>query len=123
MKKLTKEERLTRIVARGEVSGHSHIITGNAVIVREKEKTIVHIKGKCAIKHLLEKPFVEEGLEKWTEEHFDADISELIGKAKDGETFIRHGDIFIERIDEKTVQIIQQNEYNPYAKMIQKVQD
>jgi predicted ribosome-associated RNA-binding protein Tma20 len=119
----TKEERLNRIVARGEVSGHSHIITGDAVVVREKEKTIVHINGKCAIKHLLEKPFVDEGIEQWTKEHHDADISKLIKKAKEGEVFIRHGDIFIEKIDDKTCLIIQQNEYNPYLQAIQKVQD
>ena len=123
MKKLTKKERENRIVARGEISGHSHIITGDVVIEREKEKTIVHINGECAIKHLLEKPFVDEGIEKWTEEHFDANISELIGKAKEGEVFIRHGDIFIEKIDDKTIQIIQQQEYNPCLKAIKKVLD
>lgn len=119
----TKESRTIRIVARGEVSGHSHIITGDVVIERLDTKIIGHIKGQCAIKHLLEKPFVEEGLEVWTKEHFDADISELIKKAKDNEVFIRHGDVFIEKINDNTFSIIQQNEYNPYEKIIQKVQD
>ena len=32
-----KKERQDRIIARGEVSGHSHIITGECTIERTKE--------------------------------------------------------------------------------------
>jgi hypothetical protein len=120
----TKKERMNRIVARGETSGHSHIITGDAELIRDKENVIVKIKGNCALKHLLETPFVKEGREEWTKEHFDASaIDELIKQAKDGEVFIRHGDVFVERIDDNTAKIIIQQEYNPYLKAIQKVQD
>jgi hypothetical protein len=96
----TKKQREERVIARGKVSGHSHIITGECEITKDQDKVIIKAGKNCAIKHLLEKPFVEEGLEVWTEEHTDIQIPE-------GETF----------------EIIQQQEFNPYEKAIQKVQD
>jgi hypothetical protein len=95
-----KNERENRIIARGEVSGHSHIITGECHIERIKESVIVHAGKNCAIKHLLEKPFIEEGVEKWTEEHKDIPL-------KEGESY----------------KFIQQVEFDPYAKVIQQVKD
>ena len=97
---MKKQERENRIIARGEVSGHSHIITGECTIERNRESVIIHAGKNCAIKHLLERPFVEEGLEVWTQEHKDINIPE-------GESF----------------EYIQQVEFDPYEKEIQKVQD
>ena len=97
---MKKSERINRIVARGEVSGHSHIITGDCEIVRQAEEIIIKAGKNCVIKHLLEKPFVEEGREVWTGEHRDI--------------VLRPGGSY---------KLIQQAEYNPYEKTIQNVKD
>ena len=95
-----KNERENRVIARGEVSGHSHIITGECTIERTAESVIIHSGKNCAIKHLLEKPFIEEGLEVWTKEHKDIPL-------KQGESY----------------EYVQQVEFDPYSQLIQKVQD
>jgi hypothetical protein len=96
----TKKERENRILARGEVSGHSHIITGECEIIRNGEDVTVKAGNNCAIKHLIEKPFVEEGREEWTGEHTDIPL-------RAGETYKN----------------VQQVEFNPYEKVIRNVQD
>ena len=97
---MEKEKRLNRIIARGEVGGHSHVITGECIIERNRKSVIIHAGKNCAIKHLLEQPFVEEGIEVWTKEHKDIDLIE-------GESY----------------EYIQQIEYDPYSKLIQNVID
>lgn len=97
---MKKEERTNRIIARGEVSGHSHIITGECVIDRNKERVVIHAGKNCAIKHLLETQFVEQGVEVWTKEHKDIPL-----------------------IEGQSYEYIQQVEYDPYSQLIQKVQD
>jgi hypothetical protein len=92
--------RNARVIARGEVSGHSHIITGECNIEDRKDGVYVKAGKNCAIKHLLELPFVNEGLEVSTKEHGDIPLQE-------GTTY----------------KYIQQIEYNPYEKAIQKVKD
>jgi len=69
---LTKEQRLKRIVARGEHSGHDHIITGDVLVEEVNGKIIVTVgeDSNAALKHLLEKPWLE-GKEEWTGEHKD----------------------------------------------------
>lgn len=123
MKKETKQNRKNRVIARGEVTCHSHIITGECEIIREKEKVIIKAGKNCAIKHLLEKPFVEEGIEQWTEEHKDIDIYKLDHKVKIGEILGRHGDISVKKIADKTYEFIQQREYDPFEDVIRKVVD
>lgn len=97
---MTKEQRMARVIARGEFSNHSHIITGDCDIDVIDGVTIVKTKTNCAIKHLLEREFVEEGLECWTEEHKDIPLE-----------------------DNKTYEYGIQREYNPYTKLIQSVKD
>jgi len=97
---MKNQERENRIIARGEVSGHSHIVTGECTIERISESVIIHAGKNCAIKHLLEKPFTEEGLEIWTKEHKDIPL-------QDGESY----------------RYVQQVEYDPYAKLVQQVKD
>ena len=97
---MKKQERTNRIIARGEVSGHSHIITGECTIERIQEKVIIHAGKNCAIKHLLEIPFVEEGVEKWTGEHKDITLTA-------GQSY----------------EYIQQVEFDPYSQLIQNVRD
>ena len=96
----TKQQRENRIIARGETSGHSHIITGECTIERRNNKVIVNAVKNCAIKHLLEEPFVKEGKEVWTKEHKDIPL-------KDGNSY----------------EYIQQVEFNPYEKLAQQVID
>jgi hypothetical protein len=100
MKTIDKKERENRIIARGETSGHSHIIIGECTIERNKESVIIHAGKNCAVKHLLEQSFIEEGIERWTHEHTDIPLQE-------GESY----------------EYIQQIEYNPYEKLIQQVKD
>ena len=76
---MNKHEREKRILARGEVSGHCHVITGDVLIKEEKGSIILEVGKEGAIlKHLLETPWVEEGKEVWTEEHTDINIKEGI---------------------------------------------
>jgi hypothetical protein len=96
----TKEERMKRIVARGEVSGHSHIVTGECTVELIDNKTIIKTKTGCAIKHLLESNFVEQGFEVWTKEHKDISLK-----------------------DNSIYEFVQQVEYDPYSKLIQQVKD
>lgn len=101
MKKRDVTKRGNRIIARGEVSGHAHIITGECDIVEQDNNVVVITAGKnCAIKHLLEKPFIEEGFEVWTKEHKDIPLQEGCN-----------------------YQYVQQVEYNPYESVIRRVQD
>lgn len=71
MKKLSNTD-VRRIVARGEVSGHSHIIVGD-VSFNEKGQIIVGEDSSVALKHLLEKDWIE-GKEVWTGEHKDIQL-------------------------------------------------
>jgi hypothetical protein len=95
----TKEQRKNRVIAQGEVSGHSHIVVGEATITKKDGKTIIDVTGPSAIKHLMEQPFVEEGLEVWTKEH--ADIPLQIG----------------------TYEYVPQREFNPYLQSYKRVVD
>jgi len=97
---MEKQERQNRIIARGGVSGHSHIVTGECVIEKSLEGVIIIAGKNCAIKHLLEKPFIEEGLEVWTKEHKDIFLTE-------GESY----------------KYIQQVEFDTYQNAIRNVQD
>jgi hypothetical protein len=99
---MNKSERQNRIIARGEISGHSHIVVGdNVTITREKDKVIIEVgeNSNASLKHLLEKEFVETGKEVWTKEHKDIPLAP--GK----------------------YEYIQQVEFDPYADLIRSVQD
>ena len=97
---MNKQERQNRIIARGEHSNHSHVITGNATIERNEngEILVTANDNSCVLKHLLETEWIE-GNEVWTKEHKDIPL-------KKG-----------------TYKFIQQQEYNPFDKIIQKVKD
>jgi len=38
---MKKQERINRVIARGEGSNHSHVITGDATITRNKDSEIL----------------------------------------------------------------------------------
>ena len=73
---MNKEERKKRVLARGEVSGHCHVITGNNVLIKEEKGTIfVEVGNEGAVlKHILEKEWIEEEKEIWTGEHKDISV-------------------------------------------------
>jgi hypothetical protein len=93
-------KRVSRVIVRGETSNHSHIITGECEITEENGDVIIKAGKNCAIKHLIESVFIETGVEQWTREHADIQLTE-------GEMY----------------KYVQQTEYNPYEKAIQNVRD
>ena len=100
MKNFTKEERIARVIARGEFTDHCHVVTGDAAIKREGETTIIKVGKKGAtMRHLIESVFVETGQEVWTKEHKDIPMKE--------------GDY----------KYVQQINYDPYKKAVEKVRD
>jgi ribosomal protein L35 len=100
MKKLNKEERKNRVIARGEHSNHAHIVTGKATIERKGGETLIHVSENdtATLRHLLEKQW-QEGKEVWTEEHHDI------------------------ALEPGTYKFIQQVEYNPINEAIVRVVD
>ena len=93
------EDRKSRIIARGEITNHAHIVTGEATVTHRGDEIMIEVHGKAAIKHLLETPWVEEGTEVWTKEHTDIELEP--GKYK----------------------YVPQVEYDPYGDAIRRVQD
>ena len=96
---MQKEERINRIIARGEVTDHAHIVTGDANIVQDGGEITIEVFGPAKIRHLIESQWVNEGVEAWTKEHTDIDLAP--GRYK----------------------YVPQVEYDPYEDEIRKVQD
>jgi hypothetical protein len=70
---MNKNERTKRIIARGEMSGHCHVITGN-VEFDVQGRIIVGEDSNAVLKHLLEAEWME-GKETWTGEHTDIKLT------------------------------------------------
>jgi hypothetical protein len=87
------------IIARGEVSGHSHIAVGEVDVYEMNGDIILDVYGEAAIKHLLEEAFTKTGQEVWTKEHTDIKLE--VGQYK----------------------YIPQIEFDPYSEAIQRVAD
>ena len=87
------------IIARGEVSGHSHIAVGDVDVYELDGEIILDVKGEAAIKHLIEEVFVKEGREQWTEEHTDI------------------------QLEKGTYKYVPQVEFDPYDEVIRRVAD
>ena len=116
MKQLSKKERKSRVIARGEGSNHSHVITGDAIIRNENGEILIEIGSEGAVlRHLLETDWLT-GKETWTNEHADIDLSEMPG-------MVRHGDVLLEKVKDRTYKYIQQMEYDPYNEIIRQVRD
>ncbi len=94
------EERKNRIIAKGEFSNHSHVMTGDCTVTKnEKGEIICEVGSEGAIlKHILESDWLK-GVETWTKEHKDIPL------------------------EKGTYKFIQQQEYNPYNKAIEAVKD
>lgn len=93
-------QRKNRIIARGEFSNHSHVVTGDAEVRRENGKILVEVGNEGAVlKHILETAWLD-GQEVWTGEHTDIAL-------EPGQTY----------------EFIQQSEYDPYEDKIREVRD
>jgi hypothetical protein len=101
---MKKEDRISRIIARGEFSNHSHVVTGDATIERNNSgQILIHVGNEGAvIKHILESNWLS-GEEVWTEEHTDIMLAPT-------------------KVDEPYV-YVPQKEYNPFDKIIERVMD
>jgi hypothetical protein len=96
---MNKTERKKRIIARGEVTDHAHILVGDANVTRKNHEIIIEVFGSAKIRHLIESQWINEGVEIWTKEHADIDLEP--GKYT----------------------YVPQIEYDPYEDEIKKVQD
>lgn len=113
---MTKSERRSRIIARGESSGHSHIVTGDAVVRNENGEIIIEVgKEGAVLKHLMEPAWLA-GREQFTNEHADIDLSGFPEQ-------VRHGDVLLEKCGPKTYKYVPQIEYDPYQDVIQRLED
>ena len=114
---MNKTERLSRILARGEGSNHSHVIVGDAEVKRNNDGEILIEVGKegAVLRHILETSWMN-GQEVHTGEHGDIELKELPAQ-------VRQGDVFLEKVGERTYKYIAQQEYDPYNDLIQQVRD
>lgn len=112
---MTINERKSRIIARGEFSGHSHIVTGNASVRNEKGEILIDVLGTCAIEHLMEDAWLE-GKQVHTKEHESIELTEMPAQ-------VRQGDIFLEKVGTNTYRYIQQKVYDPLSKRIEDARD
>lgn len=121
---MTREERKSRIIARGEVSGHMHAIVGEGVkVLDENGETIIMVEKSAEdvkLRHLLEGAWLNDGTENWTGEHHDID---LLAPELEVGTGVRHGDVYIKKIGEGKYKYIAQKEFDPFEKRIREVMD
>ena len=98
---MNKQDRLKRVIARGEYSNHSHVVCGDDVVITEEKGTVIVTVGNsgAVLRHLLESEYVNEGREVWTEEHHDI------------------------AIEPGTYTYVPQIEGNPYDDEVRRVQD
>lgn len=107
-------KREERIIARGEHSNHSHVITGNATIDRIGDDVFINVEdGGAVMRHLLESHWLD-GQEVWTKEHHDLPL--------EGD-LIRQGDVMLKKVGERRYKYIQQIEFDPFEKIIRRVID
>jgi hypothetical protein len=97
---MNNEERINRILVRGEFTDHSHVVTGEAEVNRNDSGEIIITVGNegAVLRHLLESKWME-GVEVKTDEHEDIDL------------------------DEGVYTYIPQQEFDPFEKIIRRVVD
>ena len=95
---MKKQELEKRIIARGEFSNHSHVVTGEAVITEENGTTFIDVKDEAAIEHLLESAWMN-GTKEWTKEHHPVPLEK--GK----------------------YEVVLQQQYDPYKKAAERARD
>lgn len=96
----TKLTKTSRIVARGEHSDHSHIITGQAEVLTDSSKNLYVDATNASIEHLIESIFKKTNKAVWTKEHLPI-------KLEKGRCY----------------KVVQQKELNPFTQKAVKVWD
>jgi hypothetical protein len=114
---MTNQERKQKIIARGEHSNHAHIIVGDAKVSKNaKGEIIIEVGNEGAVlRHLLESEWLNDK-EIWTEEHQDINLSGL-------PNLVRHGDVALERIEDRKYRFIQQQVFDPLTQRIEDARD
>jgi hypothetical protein len=112
---MTLKERKSRIIARGEHSGHSHIVTGEAIVRNENGEILIDVLGLVSIEHLMEDAWLK-GDKIWTEEHASIELTDMPAQ-------VRQGDIYLEKVGEKTFRFVQQMVYDPLSQRIEAARD
>jgi hypothetical protein len=93
-----------RIVAKGEFSDHSHVITGDAEIYEDNGRMYVSVGKKGAkLQHTLESKLPKSLISNDNLEIADHEIIELPANTN--------------------FEVVIQNEYNPYSKLFEQVRD
>ena len=96
---MRKEERLNRIIARGEHTNHSHVVVGDAEVLNQDGVITISVGNEGAVlRHILESNWLE-GEEVWTKEHKDIPL------------------------EKGTYKYIAQIEYDPFEKIVRRVLD
>lgn len=97
---LSKAKKLeTRVIARGEITNHAHVVTGDADLYELNDQVFIKVNSEAVIKHILEKEFVESGAEIWTNEHTDIALEKGVYK------------------------FVPQIQYDPFKETIERVKD
>jgi len=111
------EERKNRVIAKGEHSNHSHVITGNATVTERNGGKFITVgeDQDAALQHLLETDWLN-GEEIWTREHAPISLKGMPAQ-------VRQGDVLLIKTGEREYQFIQQKEYDPYEDVIRAVAD
>lgn len=122
---MNTQERKNRILARGEITDHAHIVVGDATVTRNVNDEILVSIGdeECILRHILESAWLENESEIWTKEHGDINLSDNDHKIEIGQYICRHGDIALKKVGDKTYQYIQQKVYDPLSKRIEDARD
>ena len=122
---MNKSERRNRVIARGEHSGHSHIIVGDAEVKRNSDGEIIITMGNmgCVLRHIMETSWVESESQVHTGEHGDIVIDKYDHLCEIGQILGRQGDVALEKIADRTYKYIPQTEYDPYEDKIREVRD
>lgn len=121
---MDKQERANRIIAKGEFSNHSHVVTGDAKVKRNSNGEILIELGneEAVLKHLLESEWMD-GRETWTGEHRDINLTGLDRATEIGGFLGRHGDVALKKIAERTYKYVQQVVFDPLTKRIEQARD
>ena len=100
-KTMNTQERQNRIIARGEHSNHSHVVVGDAEIIRNDNGQILVKVGDegAVLKHILESNWLA-GQQVWTGEHHDIEL-------KKGHEY----------------KFVDQQEYDPFEDLVRRVID
>lgn len=82
-----------RLLVRGESANHAHYATGEVQVLDDQDEIYLNVEQQAELEHLL----IDTGI--WTKEHKPISL------------------------DPGKYRVIRQQEYNPYEKAIQEVQD